>query len=112
MAIEGRGTREGGRVLTSRGAAPIYISALRGKKGVYLSPRTLALTSFVTQYVTKQSTTTAIYATIILHGMTHSKEFVDSYYRLGMGIRYSNVLLLRDVWTMHDLELCWFVQTR
>ena len=28
--------------------------------------------------------------------MTRSKELVDSYYKLGMGISYQNVLLLRD----------------
>ena len=38
--------------------------------------------------------------------MTRSKELVDSFYKLGMGISYSNVLLLHDVWTMHDLERC------
>ena len=38
--------------------------------------------------------------------MTRSKELVDSLYRLGMGISYSNVFLLRDVWTMHDLKRC------
>ena len=82
------------------------LSAFQGKKGVDLSPSTLSLASLITQYVTKQPTTTAINATITLHGMTRSKELVDSYYRLGMGISYSNVLFLRDVWTMHDLEQC------
>ena len=38
--------------------------------------------------------------------MTRSKELVDSYYKLGMGISYQNVLLLRDLWAMHDLERC------
>ena len=38
--------------------------------------------------------------------MTRSRELVDSYYKLGMGISYSNVLLLRDLWTMHDLNRC------
>ena len=35
-----------------------------------------------------------------------SKQLVSSYYKLGMGISYLNVLLLRDVWTMHDIERC------
>jgi len=43
---------------------------------------------------------------ITLHGITRSKELVDSFYKLGMGISYANVLFLRDVWTMHDLEQC------
>ena len=80
------------------------LSALRGKKADP-SPATLSLTSLIMQYVTKRPTTTAINATITLHGMTRS-ELVDSYYKLGMEISYSNVLLLRDVWTMHDLNRC------
>ena len=56
-----------------------FLFALRGKKGVDLSPSILALTSPITQYVTKQPTTTAINATITLHGMTCSKELVDSF---------------------------------
>ena len=82
------------------------LSALRGKKGVDLSTTTLSLTSLITQYVSKRPMSTAINATITLHGMTRSKELVDSFYKLGMGINYSNVLLLHDVWTMHDLKRC------
>jgi len=66
----------------------------------------LTLTSLITQYVTKKPTTTAINATIMLHGITHSKELVDSFYKLGMGISYPNVLLC-DIWTTHDLEQCY-----
>jgi len=40
----------------------------------------------------------------MLHGITHSKELVDSFYKLEMG--HQNVLFLRDIWTMHDLEQC------
>ncbi|CAB1416359.1 unnamed protein product [Pleuronectes platessa] len=83
------------------------LSSLQGKKGVVdLSPSTLSLASLITQYIVKRPTTTAMNATVTLHGITRSKELVDSYYKLGMGISYENVLLLRDVWTMHDLERC------
>ncbi|KAG0720537.1 hypothetical protein GWK47_048318 [Chionoecetes opilio] len=55
-----------------------------GKKGVVnLSPNTLFLTSLITQYIVKRPTTTAINATVTLHGVTRSKELVDSYYKLG-----------------------------
>ncbi len=82
------------------------LSALHEKKGADLSPSTLALASLITQYVRKRPTTTAINTTVTLHGITRSKELVDSHYKLGIGISYTNVLLLRDVWTMHDLERC------
>ena len=80
------------------------LSALLGKKGVDLSLTALSLTSLDTQYVSKRLTSTAINATITLHWITRSKELVDSFYKLGMGISCSNVLLLHDVWTMHDLN--------
>ena len=80
------------------------LSTLSGKKGVDLSPSALSLASLLTQYITNCPTTTAINATVTLHGITRSKELVDSYHKLGMGISYSNVLLLRDVWNTHDLE--------
>ncbi len=82
------------------------LSVLRGKKGVDLSPCTLTLTSLLMQYVMKQPTTTSINASITLHGMTRSKELIDSFHKLGMGISYSNVLILRDAWTLHDLDRC------
>lgn len=82
------------------------LSALRGKKEVDLSPCTHSLTSLITQYVLKRPTTTAINATITLHGLTRSKELIDCYYKLGMGISYHDVLLLRDIWTLHDFEQC------
>ena len=63
--------------------------ALRGKEGANLSLSTLSL---ITQYVTKGPTSTTINTTITLHGVTCSKELVDSYYKLSMGISYSNVL--------------------
>jgi len=69
------------------------LSVLQGGKGIDRSSNTHTLSSLITQTVTKQPTTAAINATITLHGITHSKELVDSYYRLGMGISYSNVLM-------------------
>jgi len=42
----------------------------------------------------------------MLHGITRSKELVNSFYKLGMGISYPNVLFLHNIWTMHDLEQC------
>ena len=45
-------------------------------------------------------------ATITIHGMTRSKELVDSFYKLDFRISYLNVVLLHDVWIMHDLHRC------
>ena len=48
------------------------LSALRSKKGGDLPPSTLSLTSLITQYATKQPTTTAINDTITRHGRSLS----------------------------------------
>ena len=82
------------------------------RRGRSISQHPLSLTSIITQYVTARPTTTTINATVTLHRMTRSKELVDSLYKLGMGISYPNVLLLREVWTMHDLERVRFVLTK
>ena len=37
---------------------------------------------------------------------TRSKELIDPFHKLGMGISYSNALILRDAWTLHDLDCC------
>ena len=37
---------------------------------------------------------------------TRSKELIDSFHKLGIGISYSNALILRDAWTLHDLDCC------
>ena len=84
----------------------MLLSALRGKKSIDLSLCTVTLTSLLMQYVMKQPTTTSINASITLHGVTRSKELIDSFHKLGMGISYSNVLILRDAWTLHDLDRC------
>jgi len=46
--------------------------------------------------------TTALNVTVTLHGITRSQELVD-YLQAGNG---NQVVFLRDIWTMHDLEQC------
>ena len=61
------------------------LSALRGKKEVEVSLKTCCLASLIMQYITKRPTTTAINATITLHGITRSKELADSLLQAGHG---------------------------
>ena len=65
-----------------------------------------ALSSLITYYVTGKATTTAVNLAMTLHGLTRSKELVDLFHKCGMGISYASVLLLRDAWAVHDMELC------
>ena len=41
-----------------------------------------------------------------LHGLARSKELVDTFHKVGVCIGYTLVLLLRDAWAVHDLQLC------
>ena len=70
----------------------------------FLRVATLTLTSLLMQC--HEQPTTSINASITLHGMTRSKELIDSFHKLGMRISYSNALILRDACTLHDLDRC------
>ncbi len=67
--------------------------------------KALALASMLTYYVTG-SPTTSINLSMNLHGLTRSKELVDTFHKAGVCIGYALVLLLRDAWAVHDLQLC------
>ena len=57
-------------------------------------------------YATSSPTTTSVNLGMHLHGLSRSKELVDVFHRLGACISYASVLLLRDEWAEHDLQLC------
>ncbi len=60
----------------------------------------------LTYYVSGSPTTTSINLSMNLHGLTRSKELVDTFHKAGVCIGYALVLLLRDAWAVHDLQLC------
>ena len=80
------------------------ISALRGKPGLDLSPKSLSLTSFLTQHILGTPTRTSINTSVTLHGITRNKELVDSNQKLGIGISYKDILFLRDTWALNDAQ--------
>ena len=57
-------------------------------------------------YATSSPTTTSVNLGMHLHGLSRSKELVDVFHRVGACISYASVLLLRDAWAVHDLQLC------
>ena len=57
-------------------------------------------------YATSSPTTTSVNLGMHLHGISRSKELVDIFHRVGACISYALVLLLRDAWAVHDLQLC------
>ena len=58
----------------------------------------------MTQHILGQPTKTSINASVTLHGITRSKELVENNARLGLGIPYQKVLILRDTWALRDLQ--------
>ncbi|CAB3995671.1 Hypothetical predicted protein [Paramuricea clavata] len=74
------------------------------RKTVDLSPATLSLASMITYHVTVQRTTTVINLGVNVHGMTRSKELVETLHKSGVCISYANTLLLYDHWALMDVK--------
>ena len=82
------------------------ITSLRKPGQVEPDVKTRALASMVTYYVTGKPTTTTINPSMTLHGLTRSKELIETLHRVGACLSYASVLLLRDAWAVHDLQRC------
>ena len=74
------------------------------RKTVDLSPTTLSLASMVTYHITGQRTTTVINLGVNVHGMTRSKDLVETLHKSGVCISYADTLLLYDHWALLDVE--------
>ncbi|MES9882370.1 MAG: hypothetical protein ABW185_15975 [Sedimenticola sp.] len=90
--------------------APLLVQLVMSLKhpGKQVPDDTLAcaLSSILTHYITGRPTTTSINLSMTLHGLTRSKELIDTFHKAGICIRYASVLLLRDAWAVHDIQLC------
>ena len=82
------------------------ISSLRKSGQVMPDAKVLALASMLTYYATSGPTITSVNLGMHLHGLSRSKELVDVFHRVGACISYASVLLLRDAWAVHDVQLC------
>jgi hypothetical protein len=74
------------------------------RKTTDLSPTTLSLASMITYHITGQRTTTVINLGINVHGMTRSKDLVETLHKSGVCISYADTLLLYDHWALMDVE--------
>ena len=74
------------------------------KKAPDLSPATLSLVSMIQYHITGRRTTTAINLGINVHGMTRSKDLVNTLHKSGVCISYEDTLLLYDHWALMDVE--------
>ena len=82
------------------------ISSLRKPGKVTSDAKVLALASMLTYYATSSPTTTSANLGMYLHGLSRSKELVDIFHKVRVCINYASVLLLKDAWAVHDLQLC------
>ena len=69
-----------------------------------ISPTTLSLASMITYHITGKRTSTAINLGVNVHGMTRSKDLVDTLHKSGVCISYADTLLLYDHWALMDVE--------
>ena len=69
------------------------------------SPKEHAITSILTSYITSRRTSFTTNLSVMIHGLTKSKEVVDILHKEGLGISYEDVLMLRDVWALNDPTL-------
>ena len=68
------------------------------------SPTVRSLASVLTSYITGKHTSFKTNISVMLHGMTKSREIVDVMHKTGLGISYNDVLMLRDFWVVNDLK--------
>ena len=69
-----------------------------------LSPTILSLASMLTYYITGRRTTVLLTLVSIVHGMTRSKDLVNTLHKSGVCISYEDTLLLNDHWALMDVK--------
>ena len=73
------------------------------KKDIDSSPRVKAIASILTYYITANRTEFTTNLSIMVHGLTKSRELIDIMHKEGLGISYNDVMMLRDLWAINDL---------
>ena len=69
-----------------------------------INPTTLSLASMITSYVTGQRTISTINMGVTVHGMTRSKDLVETLHRSDVCICHADTLLLYDHWALMDVK--------
>ena len=68
------------------------------------SPTVHVIASILTSYITGKNTSFKTNISVMLHGLTKSREIVDIMHKMGLGISYNEVLMLQDFWVVNDLK--------
>lgn len=68
------------------------------------NPPVRSIGSILTSYITEKRTAFEVNLSVLLHGLTKSREIVDLLHKEGLGISYNDVLMLRDFWVFSDIK--------
>jgi hypothetical protein len=70
----------------------------------FQDPVICALASLLLSYITGKHSPLKVELSIMLHGLTRSREIIDILSKFSLGITYKDVLKLYDSWAKHDIE--------
>lgn len=73
------------------------------KSAVDDNPSVRSIASILTSYITGKRTSFEVSISVLLHGLTKSREIIDLLHKDGLGISYNDVLMLRDFWVFNDI---------
>ena len=73
------------------------------RKNPDLSPEALSLASMITYYVTGSRTSTVVNMGVTVHGMTGSKQLVETLHKTGASISYADTMPVYDYWALMDV---------
>ena len=63
-----------------------------------------SIASLLTSDITGKRTAFRSNISVMVHGLTKSREIIDIMHKDGLGISYNDVLMLRDFWVVNDLK--------
>jgi len=72
--------------------------------GIDDSPSIRTIASNLTSYIPGKHSAFQTNISVLLHGLTKSREIVDIIHKDGLGISYNDVLMLQDFCVVNDLK--------
>lgn len=68
------------------------------------SPSVRSIASILTSYIAGKRTVFETNLSVTLHGMTKTKEIIDTLHKVDLGISYNDIQMLRDFLVVNDLK--------
>ena len=67
-------------------------------------PSIKVLSSLLMSFVTSKRTPFKVNLSVLIHGLTRSREIIDLMKKFSLGVSYADVLALYDTWAQYDIE--------